>query len=65
MVLAKGTPGEHRVVVASVEKGSPAEKAGISGSTGDLRIGNLVVASGGDAGIIPGEGSGSKTAVPA
>ncbi len=36
------------VLVAEVLKRSPAEKAGLHGMTGELRLGNLLVASGGD-----------------
>lgn len=36
------------VLVADVFRGSPADKAGIRGSTGNMRIGNIIVASGGD-----------------
>lgn len=39
---------EEGVLVADVFRGSPAEKAGLRGSTGNIRIGNLVIASGGD-----------------
>lgn len=36
------------VLVADVFGGSPAHKAGIRGSTGTMRIGNIIIASGGD-----------------
>ncbi len=39
---------EEGVLVADVFEGSPAEKAGIRGSTGNIRFGNLIVAYGGD-----------------
>ncbi len=39
---------EEGVLVADVYRASPAEKAGLRGSTGNVRIGNLVIASGGD-----------------
>jgi len=39
---------EEGVLVADVYRGSPAEKAGLRGSTGNVRIGNLVIAVGGD-----------------
>ncbi|MBW7956679.1 MAG: trypsin-like peptidase domain-containing protein [Deltaproteobacteria bacterium] len=36
------------VLVADVFRGSPADKAGMRGSTGTKRIGNIIIASGGD-----------------
>jgi len=39
---------EEGILVADVYRGSPAEKAGLRGSTGNLRLGNLVIAVGGD-----------------
>ncbi len=39
---------EEGILVADVFSGSPAEKAGIRGSTGNIRLGNLVIAYGGD-----------------
>jgi len=36
------------ILVADVYHGSPAEKAGLHGSTGNVRLGNLVIAVGGD-----------------
>ncbi len=36
------------VLVADVFSGSPAYKAGIRGSTGTMRVGNIIIASGGD-----------------
>jgi len=41
IVLAKGKPGEPRVVVASVEKGSPAEKAGVKPGDRIVKAGDL------------------------
>ena len=39
---------EGGVLIADIYKGSPAEKAGLKGATGDIRIGNMIIASGGD-----------------
>ena len=39
---------EEGVLVADVFEGSPAEKAGIRGATENLRLGNLIIAYGGD-----------------
>jgi len=39
---------EEGILVADVYSNSPAEKAGLRGSTGNVRLGNLVVAVGGD-----------------
>ncbi len=36
------------VLIADVYKGSPAHKAGLKGSTRNIRIGNVIIASGGD-----------------
>ncbi|MBI1911670.1 MAG: trypsin-like peptidase domain-containing protein [Deltaproteobacteria bacterium] len=36
------------VLIADIYKGSPAEKAGLKGSTKNVRIGNLIIAAGGD-----------------
>jgi len=51
---------EEGVLVADVFEGSPAEKAGIRGSTGNIRFGNLIVAYGGDL-IVSIEGQRVKT----
>ncbi|HBG45594.1 MAG TPA: hypothetical protein DDW94_01230 [Deltaproteobacteria bacterium] len=45
--MAMGLPSGG-VLVADVFRGSPAEKAGITASSGSLRLGNVIVASGGD-----------------
>ncbi len=47
LLTALGLP-EEGVLVADVFEGSPAEKAGIRGSTENIRLGNLIIASGGD-----------------
>lgn len=39
---------EGGVLIADIYKGSPAEKAGLKGATGDIRLGNMIIASGGD-----------------
>jgi len=39
---------EEGILVADVYRGSPAQKAGLHGSTGNIRLGNLVIAVGGD-----------------
>lgn len=44
-VLGFNTPG---ILIADVYAASPAEKAGIKGSTHNVRIGNLIVSAGGD-----------------
>ncbi|MBI5492173.1 MAG: trypsin-like peptidase domain-containing protein [Deltaproteobacteria bacterium] len=36
------------VLIADIYRGSPAEKAKLKGATGNVRLGNLVIASGGD-----------------
>ncbi|OGP14072.1 MAG: hypothetical protein A2054_03095 [Deltaproteobacteria bacterium GWA2_55_10] len=36
------------ILIADVFSGSPAEKAGLRGATGNMRAGNIIVASGGD-----------------
>lgn len=36
------------ILVADVFRNSPAEKAGLKGSTGNVRVGNVIIASGGD-----------------
>ena len=36
------------ILVADVFRGSPAEKAGLKGSTGNVRVGNVIIAAGGD-----------------
>ncbi len=51
-LLGLESPG---VLIAEVKEGSPAAKAGLRGGTGYLRIGNLLVAIGGDL-IIAAEG---------
>lgn len=40
--------GSGGVLIADIFKGSPAEKAGLRGSTKTLRLGNLIVEAGGD-----------------
>lgn len=44
-VLGLGSPG---VLIADIYRNSPAEKAGLRGSSRNIRIGNLIIASGGD-----------------
>lgn len=36
------------ILIADIYKGSPAHKAGLKGSTRNIRIGNIIIASGGD-----------------